>query len=340
MPLDLFATRTMLQAVEQMLRPHTFLRDTFFWNSRTFETKNIDIDFYRGKRRAAAYVSPIQEGEVVSRLGYTTQTYQPPYIKEKTKTEAGDMLNRTYGETIYAGESPLQRAERQFAIDMMQLDDMITRAEELQCCQALFTGQIILLDGNALVLPQLPTHQITNLAYLWSDKTNSDPLRDARGWRRILSQDSGLTPNVMIFGSSAIDAFLEHPSISNNTGAFSSVKIDRGQIDPEVLPNGVIYWGYIREISCDIYSYDEFYVPSNGSDSIPMVPANKVLMASTNARMDALYGPIQDLEALYAVPRFPKSWVTEDPSVRWLMLQSSPLMIPWQVDAYLWAEVV
>jgi hypothetical protein len=117
------------------------------------------------------------------------------------------------------------------------------------------------------------------------------------------------------------------------------VKVDRGSINPQLLAEGVIYWGYINEIGCDIYSYDEWYVPATGTDAVPMVPVNKIMMASSQARMDTVYGPIQDMEAMYAVRRFPKSWIDEDPSVRWLMMQSSPLLIPSQVDAYLWAAV-
>ena len=339
MALDLFATRTMLPAVEQMLPAKKFLQTKFFKNVRTVETEHVDIDIYRGKRRTAAYVSPKEEGEVVSRVGYTTYSYRPPYIKQKMATIAGDMLKRSYGESIYAAETPLQRAIRQVALDFAELDGMITRAEELQACEGLFTGKVTLLDGAQIDFGQLGTHQISSMSHLWTDKTLGTPLDDLRAWRQLVIKDSGLAPDTVVMGTDALNAFINHPQISNNTGSLSMVKIDRGQIKPELLAEGVIYWGYISEIGCDIYSYDEWYVPADGSAAVPMVPANKVMIGSSQARMDTIYGPIQDMEALYAVRRFPKSWIDEDPSVRWLMLQSSPLLVPAQVDAYLWAIV-
>ena len=338
----LFDTRTMLAALEQMYPARTFLKDTFFKRTTVVETEYVDYDVYKGKRRVATYVSSYQEGNVMSRIGFQTLQYKPPYIKEKIATNAEQFLKRTYGETIYQAESPLQRAQRQVALDMADLDDAITRAEELQCSQALFTGSVTLLDGNTLTFAQSASHQITNLLYLWSDTVNSKPLSDVQSWRRLLNKDSGVAPNVLVFGSNAINAFLNHPQISGNSAAFSQIKVERGSIDPKLLANGVIYWGYISEIGCDIYSYDEWYIPSNNpaaTDAIPMVPTNSVLMGSTNARMDAIYGPILDMEALVAVRRFPKSWIEPDPSVRWMMMQSSPLMVPTQVDSYLFATV-
>ena len=339
----LFETRTMLQALEEMFPAETFLKRTFFKNQRLFDTKNVDLDFYKGKRRTAAYVSPVQEGNVLSRLGYTTQSITPPYIKEKTPTIAGEMILRHYGETIYAGESPLQRAQRQFAIDMQTLDDSITRAEEVQCAQALFTGQSILQDGNALVFPMAPTHQITALEYEWTDTVNSSPLDDLRSWKRMVATDSGVVPNMAIFGFDVVTAFLAHPKVANNTAAFSSIKVDRGQINPQLQPEGVTYLGYLNDSGLDVYAYDATYIPAGAPDTtypIPLVPNNKVFVGSSNARMDALYGPILDMDALVSVTRFPKSWREDDPSVQWLMLQASPIMVPWQVDSYMFATVV
>jgi len=109
------------------------------------------------------------------------------------------------------------------------------------------------------------------------------------------------------------------------------------------IAKGVIYWGFISEIGCDIYSYDEWYIPANApaaSGGVPMVPVNKVLLGSTQFYSSIVYGPILDMEALQPFRRFPKSWILPDPSVRWLMLQSSLLAVPVQVDSYLWADVI
>ena len=40
------------------------------------------------------------------------------------------------------------------------------------------------------------------------------------------------------------------------------------------------------------------------------------------------------------MPYFSKSWVEEDPAVRYLMLQSAPLVVPYRVNASLCAKVL
>jgi hypothetical protein len=56
--------------------------------------------------------------------------------------------------------------------------------------------------------------------------------------------------------------------------------------------------------------------------------------------MDKLYGCIKDLSAMYPVARFPKSWEEEDPSARFLLMQSAPLLVPTQIDSFLSAQVL
>ncbi|MNJ76561.1 Phage major capsid protein E [compost metagenome] len=57
-----------------------------------------------------------------------------------------------------------------------------------------------------------------------------------------------------------------------------------------------------------------------------------------------LYGAIQDIDAiesgLVEAVRFPKSWVTPDPSARWLKLQSAALAGMLEPNAFLYAKVV
>ena len=58
--MDIFDTRTMLEAVEQMPSARRFLLNTFFngGNPVTFATKTVDIDIIKGKRKMAPFVHP------------------------------------------------------------------------------------------------------------------------------------------------------------------------------------------------------------------------------------------------------------------------------------------
>lgn len=53
------------------------------------------------------------------------------------------------------------------------------------------------------------------------------------------------------------------------------------------------------------------------------------------------FGAIRDEAAGYqAMSFFPKSWVEQDPAVRYLMLQSAPLVVPYRPNASLAATVL
>ena len=46
------------------------------------------------------------------------------------------------------------------------------------------------------------------------------------------------------------------------------------------------------------------------------------------------YGAIKDEQAGFQANRyFPKSWLENDPAVRWMLLQSAPLVVPYRPNA-------
>jgi hypothetical protein len=346
--ISLFETRTLLDIVSQLKRPQSFLLDMFFKATKTFDTENVDIDIYKGKRRMAPFVSPVQAGKVVERLGYSTNSYKPPYVKPKMVTTAQDILMRPAGTTIYPGGLSLaQRAAQQVGTDLATMDDMITRREEWMAAQALNAGTISVVgDGvNDVIDFQMAAgHKITltNTA-LWTDTTNSNPLENLATWSRLAAQDSGIVPNIAVLGSSAAAALFTWLRVNDKSGGdISSIKVTLGQIAPQSLPNGANYLGFLRynSLNLDLYTYDEWYVADADGVEYPHVPVDKVFLGSTNAQNTRLYGAIKDLKALAAMPRFAKSWEEEDPSARFLMLQSAPLIALNQPDAFVSAKVV
>jgi len=353
MPISLYETRTMLQIVQQLKRPKTFLLDTFFPGFRQFDTLNVDIDIYKGKRRMAPFVSPVVEGKPVEKLGYTTNSYKPPYIKPKMPTTAQELLNRQPGQVSYGTQSLPERAAAELGRELGDLLDQITRREEWMAAQALNGGVVSVVgDGvnDTIDFQMAGTHKVTNSGgTLWTAVGTSHPITDLTTWARLCAQDSGLVPNVVVMGSDVANAFINHADIKGNTGQFSSVKVSLGQINPQLLPNGVSFLGTITapSLNVDVFVYDEWYIADSDGLEYPMVPVNKLFMGSTNAQNSKLYGAIQDMEAveelgssMIAVPRFPKSWVTKDPSIRWLMIQSASLVALNQPDASLVATCI
>jgi len=346
MAYDLFNSRTMIQALEQAKPPRTFMLDTFFGGApRTFNTEGVDIDIIKGKRRLAPFVNPRREGKLVEKRGYKTRTYKPAYVKPKMVTTAEDILRRDAGSHIYSPLSgPATKAAEELGRNLAEMNEMITRREEWMASVSLTTGQCPVIgegiDDNVDFLMEathLPT--LTGGA-LWSAPTTATPLGDLKTWKRLVAKDSGVAPTVCVMGLTALDEFLLCNEVTGSgTGVFNMINVQMGRIDPRILPNGVTYYGTLTELGLDIYTYEEWYVDDDSGIESPMMPTNKVLLGNPGARCEKMYGAIRDLSALASVPRFPKSWTTEDPSERLVMVQSAPLMAPIQIDAFLCATV-
>lgn len=338
MPISLYDTRTMLEAVRQMQPVRTFLRDTFFTNPRTFDTEHVDVDIVKGKRRMAPFVSPKTAGKVVERMGYTTNTYKAPMVNPKIPTSAENLQKRLAGEPLYSGVSPDDRAAEQIGRDLAELDEMITRREEWMCAQALFTGKIdIVGEGVDEEIDFLLTNKkVLAAGALWSADT-STPLADLKQWRLAVVKASGFSPDLAVFSSEVVDTFLNHKDVQQ---MLDLRLVDTGQINPQLLPNGVTYIGRIAELGLNIYTYDEWYLDDAGIEQ-SMVPTKTVMLGSSNARFDILYGAYIDMEmGTMDLPRIPRSWVEKDPSVRWVQMISRPLPVPQHIDSLYVATVL
>lgn len=339
MAIDLFDTRTMMAALEETFPPATFLRDTFFPGVETSNTKYVDVDIRKGKRKMAPFVSPRHEGKPIDRAGYTTKTYAPPYIKPFRATAAEELFKRPMGSHVYAGNmTPAQRAAQELGKDLAELQEEIVRREEWMCAQLLLDG-VLTVTGegidDTIDFGMSATHQVTLTGTaLWTDTANSTPLENLRAWKRTAAKDSGIVPTVAVMGESVVDAFLSHTDVRQ---VLDNRRLVTGAIDTSRLSAmGASYIGAIEGL--DFYAYNEWY--DDGTVS-PMVPVDRIYMGNPSARAAMHYGAIQDLEVGTASVRyFPKSWTQPNPSARFVMVQSAPLPVPIQVDAFMSIKAV
>lgn len=341
MSIDLFETRSMLASLDERRGPRTYLRDTFFGRNVPSQTENIDIDIRRNKRRLAPFVHPLAEGKKVDRQGFITKSFKPPYIKEKMVTTALDVLTRGMGQNPYSASSPAERAAQIAAEDLVELQDMIDRRIEWMVAQILLTGSVTVTgEGlNAVVsFGRSNSHTVTLASGVKWSQAGGTPIDDLRAWKRLVSQDSGVVPNRAIVGYDVMETLLENDQFTANIERFSN-QTATVAMTADGLPEGITYVGRIEGL--DIFNYEEWYLDDAGVEQ-PLVPADKVILGSTRSRAAVHFGAIKDLEAggLAAVPYFPKSWRTPDPSAQWLLLQSAPLPVPLQVDAFLAADVL
>ena len=344
MSISMFDTRTMLGMVQEAQKDaKTFLRDRYFSNRQTFDTKKIDIDIVgANQRKVAPFVNPKIGGVAVDRAGYKTNSYEAPEVSPMRITTAEDMLQRSAGESIYGSKTPDQRAAEQLGRDLSDLDDIITRREELMCAEALFKGQVTVKgEGYDEVINYWPTETSeqpkTTLSTLWTaDGADAATiLGDLRSLRRSVIQKSGINPTDLVCGTDAIEVLLDKLSAAQQ---LDTRRVDLGQINPAQLPNGVTYWGYLKDSGLDIYSYDEWYLNEAGVET-SMVPADLVLMGSPNVKTTMAYGCValagDGAIKFYEGARVPDSYIsTQNPCGRVVQIKSRPLPIINQIQGF------
>lgn len=342
MTVNIFEFRTLLKVVENQPRAKAYLRDKFFSNVQTFNTKTVDIDIVdEESRKLAPFSDPKSGGSLHYREGYRVHTYQPAYIAPKIPTTAEDALNRLPGENIYQQLSPEQHVAKIVAENLQTLDRLITRREEYMAAQALFEGKIAIdIEGTEVQTIDfwsgLSESPAATVSTLWS-ATGADPISDLDEAVNTIGVNTALTPDVAILGTDAAKYLIN--ALSAN-GVFDERRINLGAIEPRDLPDGVRYIGTLRYPSLDLYTYNEHYYNSATSALEPLVPVNKVLIGTARANTTRAYGIVQvfderNQERWVVSDRVANSWVQrENPVGRVVQMTSRPLLAVHQPQAF------
>jgi hypothetical protein len=168
----------------------------------------------------------------------------------------------------------------------------------------------------------------------WGEAAVS-PCDNVEAWALSVIKESGAVPTDLTFDVDAWNLFKADPkfekAIDYRRGGDSNVEIAS---QPKQGAQYKGHWG-----NFDLFVYADWYVDDNDVEQ-PMLPQYSVIMGGAGIEGARLFGCIQDPKANYEpMSFFPKSWVTEDPATRWLMLQSAPLVAPGRVNGSFYAKV-
>lgn len=332
--LDKDIVRGIMSAAEALLEPNDFILKYLFKNTESFATTKVDLDLYKGKRRVAGYVRRYEEGNFVEKIGYTTQTLEPPYLKPKEVIRPSDLYKRLPGEMISTGSSARTAALTKLVAQKMQeLDDIIVRNEQVQANQALWEGKVTAFDNDGDTLFEVDFGRDSSLAdaqvsTLWS-ANGADPLKDLKAMGRASHKKSGFKSDFCFMGEDAADKFLSLTAVQQGLSKDWS---RRGELAYELDSLGGIWLG--RADGLDIWAFDETYLDLITETEKTLFPAKKVLVGSTRAMATRLYGGIEHNSSLNASPRYFSTYDQEDPNGTVIQLHSAPLMVLKHPDAY------
>ena len=111
--INIYQPRYLAEVVRQAPAVHTFFRDKFFKNIKTFATERVDIDIVKGDRRMAAFVHPRAGGQVLQLTirGFSARTpslsLSIRYYTEEIMA-LGDIVKRRFIQRIH--QDGLQRS--------------------------------------------------------------------------------------------------------------------------------------------------------------------------------------------------------------------------------------
>lgn len=332
---DLYSTDVLMGVVQDLKTPTSWLLDRYFGAMFTDPSEEIHFDLIPGKRRIAPFVSPLVEGKLVDSKGFETKTFKPAYIKDKRIFDSSRPFKRAIGEKIGGSMSPQERLNAQLALDLEDQVAMITRRLEVMASEGLRTGKItvkgekypaVTVDFQRAVGHTLAA--LTGTAR-WGQSAGV-PLENLAAWGATVLQATGVFPNDVVLGTTAWNKFRVDATVKDRLLAINSSGTALSQAAPAV--EGGQYMGTIDGFN--IFAYGGWYVDPDTGTETAIFPAEAVLMTSPLVEGVRAFGAIRDeVAGFQAVPYFPKSWVDQDPAVRWLMMQSAPLVVPTRVDA-------
>ncbi|MEY9128333.1 major capsid protein [Bradyrhizobium yuanmingense] len=351
--MDLFSTTALNRVVEELPLNPAFFLNTFFTVAETSNTEDIKFDSVKGRRLISPLVSPIVAGKVIREKGYKTQSLAPAYIKDKRVFKPSGQFKRRAGEKIGGSLSPEQRLAASIGFAVSEQLDMWTRRLEVMSAEVLRTGKLVLKgDDYPEQLVDFGRDAELSIVLTGTDKWDNaavNPLDDIEDWGQMIFDHSSLTCRDVIMASDVwktIRAKLAGPDTDAVAKAMrlqidmtkATLESARASLGPILITPGIRLVAQFGDYRLWVHA-DKYVDPLDGVEK-DVLPAGEVVMASREIEGVRHFGAIMDLKAGIQ-PRdfFVKSWEEEDPSVRYILGQSAPLIAPYRVNGTLGAKV-
>ncbi|MGO2306679.1 MAG: major capsid protein [Providencia sp.] len=348
--MNIFDTNVLVQVVPNLMTSQNWLLDKFFPNVVESDTAEISIDVDVGLRRMAPFVSPLLEGKLVESRKLQTNSFTPAYIKDKRAPDLRKPIRRQIGERVGGQYTAAEREMLNLQFELTDQIDMVNRRLEWMAASALVSATVTVTgEGYETKVVDFGRASELTVTLSGSDKwptqidagkTNTKPTDDIEDWAQRLLKNSGAVATDIVFTTKSWKAFRLDTTIKDNAITFSALNPFGNQINAGTqIQKGAVYKG--RWGNYDLWLYNDWYIDPIDKIEKPMIPDGSVIMSGADLMGTRAFGAIIDPAFEYGPMAYaPKSWLENDPAQRFLMMQSSPLVIPSRVNAALCATVV
>lgn len=337
-------TGTLLGMYSSVEAPVNYFRGLL--SSSVFTSTDEWIDFTKVSkdRKLAPLVIPTAQGRPIYTEASSAARFKPAYVKPKDPISPSRVLKRRPGENIFAPNTltPYQRY-------LQLLGDIITEhRSSIENRMEWLTSQAALYGKVTLSGPDYPTTIIDfgrdaantvtlTGAALWSS-VDAPIVDQLNAWvEQVRRAKFGGPVNRITLGKNVVGPFLKNKQVLASLDTL--VRGTDGQLNISIRSGD--YSERIGRIgNLEIWTTSDWFTNPDGSIGEYM-DANGVFLSGPNVNMVECYGAILDFDAqLQALPVFMKQWKNEDPSVTYIMSQSSPLAVPVNPNSTLFATVL
>lgn len=352
--LNFFDTYALMAVTEEIVPQASFFRDRYFPTGAgdIFAADKVLTEYQKGDRKMACFVAPRVGDIPLDRRGYEIHEYQPAYVALSRLLTIDDLSKRGFGEALYPGSTPAERAAKLQLKDLSELEKRIARREEWMAVQTMInngcemqeyvdakttgdTKVVMFYDGTS-------DHSYT-VAHKW-DTADGDFFGDVVAMCRMLSK-RGLKAADLVLGTDVANAVLDMEKVQRLLDRNSGIII--GHIDQELSKyDGVVYMGTLNfgGFKLNLISVDETYEDESGSEQ-KYFPADSAMVTAPGCG-HMMYGQITQIDygttvhKTYAAKRVPKFVLDQDKDTRKLRLASRPLAAPKNYCPYIYAAKV
>jgi len=334
---DLFKIRILTTAVNAIKAPAMKVYNRIFRGKEHMEPSDrLAFEIISGSEGILKNISIYAPASVTDKTGRKTVTMQAPRIAEKRFIATAELnALRAYGKQV-GTEMMKDRIARELK-DMRGVSD---RTLEFWAVNAL-KGQILDADLTTVLVDYNmdPSHKPTLTALdLWTDAA-SDPINKIREFKRLIEDDSAaaITGWVAFLGYEVMDALLKHAGVKD------FLKYDKGS---QLAENGRI----ARLAEVELEEYNGSFLDDAASRHRFINSDEFMLVGTCDELVDVPYAPVVDDDAPGGVGNigangqgvlyFSKSWKKQDPSGRWVKVETRPLPVLQRPGAVVDATVV
>ena len=341
MAINMNDTITMMQAMERVKPPASFLVDTFFNQMPTpATTAKIAVEYRKGQRRLAPFVVSGTGGVNVGRGGSKIDVYKPPMMGPRRILDPEDLETRGFGENIYSSMTPAERATRIQAHDLKDLQDMIMNRKNKMAADILRTGACQIKgyadDGRQELIDEISfpewTQKITPTK-TW-DQPGAAIYGDIRDASLMVQENAGQVPDVAVCGKNISEYIMNNDGIMKWLSVPNAANLSLMSIQPRIVSPQVMRIGLIQALNLELFAYLETYTDDDGTMKSYIGDDDFILGISGRGRQ--LHGAVTLVEGkqfqTYSASYVPKYMANENDNIISLAMFSRCVLAPETVD--------